>query len=372
MKRRLWISIAILLLGCGAVFAVGALEQAIKPKPELPSLLPEGALLSIEARDFSSLLRDWNSSEEKRAWISSDNHAAFSNSRLYERLSQAQDEFTAAAGLPADQSLLDKVAGKESCLALYDIGNLEFVYVTRLDQQGIENTPLWQTRAKFEQRSEAGSVFYVHKDAQSSRVAAFATRDGWLILGTREDLVAGVLDRMAGTAAQNLAGEGWFAEAVKQAAGEHGDLRMVLNLEKIVPSPYFRSYWVQRNVTEMKQYASAVSDLYRNSQSYREERVLVRRAGATGVSQGDVRAIVHERALGRRGGKRRQRRAARQCHRQGSGCGPTSGCLCAAARAARRHAAGGIARSLFLAPSARWCFCFVADGDGRLRRARLG
>jgi hypothetical protein len=45
---------------------------------------------------------------------------------------------------------------------------------------------------------------------------------------------------------------------------------MVLNLEKIVPSPYFRSYWVQRNVTEMKQYSSAVSDLYRSSQSYRE------------------------------------------------------------------------------------------------------
>jgi len=90
MKRRLWISIAALLLGCGAVFAVGALEQAIKPKHELPSLLPEGALLSIEARDFSLLLRDWNSSEEKRAWLSSDNHAAFSNSRLFERLSQAQ------------------------------------------------------------------------------------------------------------------------------------------------------------------------------------------------------------------------------------------------------------------------------------------
>ena len=292
MKRRLWISVSVLLLGCGAVFAVGALEDAIKTKPELPSLLPEGALLSIEARDFGSLLRDWNTSEEKRAWLTSDNYSAFSKSRLFERLSQAQDEFSAAAGLPADGGLLEKVAGKQSCLGLYDIGNLEFVYVTRLEQQAIENTPLWQTRSKFEQRSEAGSAFYVHKDAQSSRVAAFATRDGWLILGTREDLVAGVLDRLAGKAAQNLAGEGWFAEAVKQAAGEHGDLRMVLNLEKIVPSPHFRSYWVQRNVTEMKQYTSAVSDLYRSSQSYREERVLVRRAGLAAVTHGDVRALA--------------------------------------------------------------------------------
>jgi hypothetical protein len=291
MKRRLWIS-ACLLLGCGAVLAVGALEGALKPGPELPSLLPEGALLSIEARDFGSLLHDWNTSEEKRAWLTSDNHAAFSNSRLFERLSKAQDEFSAAAGLPAGESLLEKVAGKQSCLGLYDIGNLEFVYVTRLDQQAIENSPLWQTRAKFEQRSEAGTTFYVHKDAQSSRVAAFASRDGWLILGTREDLVAGVLDRLAGKVSQSLASEGWFVEAVKQAQAERGDLRMVLNLEKIVPTPYFRSYWVQQNVTEMKQYSSAVSDLYRSSQSYREERVLERRAGAAAVSHGDVRALA--------------------------------------------------------------------------------
>jgi hypothetical protein len=292
MKRRLWISVSVLLLVCGAVFAVGALEQVLKPRPELPSLLPEGALLSIEARDFGSLLHDWNTSEEKRAWLTSDNYSAFSKSRLFERLSQAQDEFTAAAGLPADEGLLEKVAGKQSCLALYDIGNLEFVYVTRLEQQAIENTPLWQTRAKFEQRSEAGTAFYVHKDTASSRIAAFATRDGWLILGTRDDLVAGVLDRLAGKASQNLASESWFAEAVKQASGERGDLRMVLNLDKIVPSPYFRSYWIQRNVTEMKQYSSTVSDLYRSSQSYREERVLVRRSGLSAVLHGDVRMLA--------------------------------------------------------------------------------
>jgi hypothetical protein len=79
---------------------------------------------------------------------------------------------------------------------------------------------------------------------------------------------------------------------VKQAKAERGDLRMVLNLEKIVPSPYFRSYWVQRNVTEMKQYVSSVSDLYRSSQSYREERVLERRAGVDAASHGDVRSVT--------------------------------------------------------------------------------
>ena len=111
MKHRLLSAGAILLAGCGMVFAVAQLERAAAPIAQLPALLPEGALLSIEARDFSSLLKDWNASPEKRAWLLSDNHAEFSNSRLFSRLSQAQDEFSAAAGLPADASLLEKVAG---------------------------------------------------------------------------------------------------------------------------------------------------------------------------------------------------------------------------------------------------------------------
>ena len=297
MKRRLWGAVILLALGCGIVFAFSALEHTLKAKPELPALLPEGALLSIEARDFGSLLRDWNTSEEKRAWLTSDNYSAFSNSRLFGRLSQAQDEFSAAAGLPTDADLLNRVAGQESCLGLYDIGNLEFVYVTRLEQQRIESTPLWQTRGKFEQRTEGGTTFYVHKDVQSGRVAAFAAADGWLILGTREDLVAGVLDRLGGISSHNLLGEGWYAEAVKQAAANpaqvaRGDLRMVLNLDKIVQTPYFRSYWVQRNITEMKQYTSAVSDLYRTRESYREERVLLRRAPRNTDPGGDIAALA--------------------------------------------------------------------------------
>lgn len=292
MKRRFWISISVVLLICGVVYAVDTVVQSFKPQQEMVALLPEGALLSIEARDFSSLLHDWNSSAEKRAWLTSDNHSGFSDSRLYLRLSQAQDEFSAAAGLPADASLLERVAGKESCLGLYDIGNLEFVYVTHLDQSQIEATPIWQTRSKFEQRTEAGTTFYVRKDVPSSRTAAFAARDGWLILGTREDLVAGVLDRLAGASSHSLASEDWYVEAVKQATGERGDLRMALNLDKIVASPYFRSYWVQQNITEMKQYVSTVSDLYRTSQTYREERVLLRRAGVPAVSRGDVQSIT--------------------------------------------------------------------------------
>jgi hypothetical protein len=63
---------------------------------------------------------------------------------------------------------------------------------------------------------------------------------------------------------------------------------MVLNLEKIVPSPYFRSYWVQQNITEMKQYSAAVTDLFRSGNEFREERVLIKKAAATGEPENDT------------------------------------------------------------------------------------
>jgi hypothetical protein len=189
---------------------------------------------------------------------------------------------------------LSAVAGTRSSLAVYDIGNLEFLYVTRMSQQEAESTPLWQLRAKFEQRSEGGAQFYVRQDPESKRIAAFAIDGGWMILGTREDLVAGVLDRLQSSTGRSLADEAWYADSVKQASGAPGDLRMVLNLDKLVPSPYFRSYWVERNITEIKQYASAVSDLYRTPESYREERVLLRKPEVASPVSGDVRALASQ------------------------------------------------------------------------------
>jgi hypothetical protein len=287
MKRIIWVCAA---AACAAA-AFWLVAQVQAPQPGPSALMPDGALLYLEAKDFHSLLHDWDTSQAKRTWLAGEDYAAFSRSRLFQRLSQAQDEFSATATIPADVNMLGSVAGGESALALYDIGNLQFVYFTRMEGAKAEATPLWLARDKFEQRTEGASRFYVREDQQSNRTAAFAIDKGWLILGTRADLVAGVLDRLDGTATHGMPDEPWYADAVKQAAAP-GDLRMVLNLEKIVASPYFRSYWVQRNITEMKQYRAALCDLHRTEKEYRETRMLLRALGAGPRSSGDVTPLM--------------------------------------------------------------------------------
>ena len=81
---------------------------------------------------------------------------------------------------------------------------------------------------------------------------------------------------MSGKQDRTVESEQWWAQATA-AAGEAGDLRMVLNLEELVPNGYFRTYWVQQNITDLKQYSASVSDLFRSSKQYREERVLIRK-----------------------------------------------------------------------------------------------
>jgi hypothetical protein len=276
MKRTAIFSLLLTALFCAGI--VWADYQAAAPSvTPLSKYVPAGPLLYLEAKDFSSLLADWNSFPQKKQWVKSSNYEIFSRSRLFLRLDGAGDQFAAAAGLPPDMNFLSQVAGTRSAVALYDIGNLQFLYITYLPSAKSMQTTLWQTRAKFEPRSAGGVDFYLRRDPESQKEVAFAVSGDYLLLATREDLMAGALQLMSGSQKRTVESEQWWSQSVDSARAL-GDLRMVLNLEKIVPSPYFRTYWVQQNITDLTQYAAAVSDLFRSDQQYREERVLIRKA----------------------------------------------------------------------------------------------
>lgn len=264
--------------GIGVVLATaGALLQTAQPSRQrgMTMLLPAGAALVLQAKDFSSLVGDWNASAEKMKWLDSASYQVFTRSRLFLRLGKAYEEFSTAAGVPPDMALLSDIAGAESALALYDIGKLEFLYVTRLPSARLMENALWRTRGTYEPRDAAGTPFYVRVDPESRRVVAFGVRDQYLVLATREDLAAGALTLIGGQAGTAVETESWYAQAVTAAAAP-GELRLVANLAMLVRQPHFRSYWIQDNITELSQYSSVVSDLTRTPSDIREERVLLR------------------------------------------------------------------------------------------------
>jgi hypothetical protein len=287
--KRLMLIVVVALAFAGIGWA--GYRAASPPEKTLSKFVPAGSVLYLEAKDFSSLLSDWNSSPQKRQWIQSDSYEVFSRSHLFLRLKGASDQFAAAAGLPPDMDFLTQVAGEHSVFALYDIGKLQFLYIAYLPSAKSMQTTLWQTRSKFEPRNAGGIDFYIRRDPESQREVAFAVAGDYLVLATREDLMAGALQLISGKQDRTVESDPWFAQSTA-AAGSAGDLRMVLDLQTLVPNGYFRTYWVQENITDLSQYTAVVSDLFRSNEQYREERVLVRKKAPQNEPSEDAQAAA--------------------------------------------------------------------------------
>lgn len=315
MQRPWRLILIVAAVSVAAFSATGAAWVAVQQKVDavepLSAYVPQGALMAVESPDFAALLSSWTHSEEEKAWIASDDYAEFSHSRLFSRLGEAQSEFAASAGLAPNANFLRQVAGGESLFAWYDIGKLEFLYVTRMNPGEAANNPLMKLAGKFQMRRAGADSFYIRAEAMqastfdgdapgSARTVAFAVHGDLLLLATREDLIANALLLAQHQGDATLRNEPWYTAAVSAVRGDKDaaspevrpDLRMTLNLARIVPSPYFRSYWVQRNVTQMKQYSAAVSDLYRTNGAFREERVLIPKTPDVGTAAGDLSPIL--------------------------------------------------------------------------------
>jgi hypothetical protein len=262
-----------------ALVATSAAVVWQAPAPALITMagvIPAGPVLVLEAADFASLVHDWQTSKEKSAWLTSDNYKVFSRSMLLLRLEEVRDEFAGAAGLAPDMSVVESVAGTHSILALYSLREIEFVYITRLPTAKAVESVLWQKRNDYQPRQAAGATYYVR--SQGDRQVAFAATNDYLLLATREDLLGRALTLMNASAAAALpsvTSDAWFNQAIA-AAGQPGDLRLTMDLQTLARAPQFRSYWIQNNVSDLRAYRSAISDLRRESGQMREERVMLR------------------------------------------------------------------------------------------------
>ena len=293
MKRALLLA-ALLLSAAGYVFL-----QTTAPAPKLATLMPSGALLYLEAPDFGRLLRDWDASKVKADWLGSENYDVFSRSNLFTKLAEVYGQYGEAAGFAPGLKGIVEIAGTDSALALYGIRDVEFLYISRIADADLMKSQLWAVREKFEQRQAGGVSFYLRTDPASKRTVAFAFAKGHLLLATRDDLVAQALELLAGGGNPSVASDRWYRDAVAAAANP-GELRLAMNLEALVKSDYFRSYWVQRNASMVRRYWAGVADVTRAGGNITETRVFLRvpeaaqpeRAAANSATLPDLLALV--------------------------------------------------------------------------------
>jgi hypothetical protein len=281
--RRIALLSILPIAAAGYVF----LQTRAAAGPELAAYMPSGAVLYLESPDFGRLLRDWDASQVKADWLGSANYAVFSRSNLFSKLGEVYGQYGDAAGFRPSVKSLIEIAGAGSALALYDIRDVEFLYVSRIAESDLVRSPLWAVRPSFQERQAGGVTFYLRTDAASKRTVAFAFAKGYLILATRDDLVAQSLELLAGGGIANIAADRWYRDAVAQAPAR-GELRMVMNLELLVKSVSLRSYWVQRNVSTIRPYWTGVADVKRSAEGITETRAFLRAPGSAAVTNSAV------------------------------------------------------------------------------------
>lgn len=250
-------------------------QNATQPASPV-STFPRGAMAVVETKDFGKLLTEWNASQAKKEWLAGDAYKVWLNSRLGQRLSEAQDQFTEAAKFGVDSALMEQLAGDRTAIALYDAGELEFLVVSRMPEARFAASALAQRRTSLQPRNAAGTPYFVSSNPVTRRTVAFAFRGEWAIVATKESLVAECLQRMASAQANGLGSEEWYVRATRSSNAE-GELRMVTNIDALYASPHFRSYWIHRNRTELQPYMASISDLDRAAGTWVERRSLVRK-----------------------------------------------------------------------------------------------
>ncbi len=284
LKRA--IVLLILLLAIAGYFFLQT-----QTRQNLAQWMPGGALLYLESPDFGSLLREWNASSVKSGWLASANYEVFSRTNLLTKLSEVYQQYGTAAGFLPDLQKTLGIAGTESALALYEIREVEFLYVTKIGEAQLAKSQLWALRDRFEQRQAGGVPFYLRRDPESKRTVAFAFTKGYLFLATRDDLVARALALVAGGQDPSIFSERWYHEATA-AAGSAGELRLVLNLESLLKSGYFRSYWIQRNASSIRPYWTGIADVTRSRTAITETRVFLRDSETESAAPLEVSNLV--------------------------------------------------------------------------------
>ncbi len=275
MTRCFWLISILLLLASGALSAApGSLART----------MPSGALVYLETEDFHALLDRMDSSPGLKAWYASPGYSRFLETKLARKLRSRIEQMEQLIGAGVDRASISAVAGHESALALYDIGKLHFLYLTRIGNDAFSASVLAGLRGQFDERSEGGFTYFARERDDGGLAMVFTFKDNLLALSTRVDLLQQSLGlSVAPEAGESLARDEDF-ERLLQAGSWKCDLRLHLDQARLNRSGYFRNYWIHRNGEDLKRIQAVQAGLLFTPRACVDRRVLLLQEAAEGSS----------------------------------------------------------------------------------------
>lgn len=239
------------------VSAVFFVYSQIKIKPfALAEDFPREALLYVQVADLPAMIRLWRESEVKENYLGSENFAEFSNRHLGRKLASRWREFSDAAGFPINLETVGNLAADQAAIAVYDIGKLEFVFITPLSDEIFAATKFAQNREKFSEETFNDNVKIYRTSVRADRgrqkqELIFAQIKGRFILTTSEKLLKQTVNNINGDAAKNRLSDEPLFKAVSEKI-EPRAATVWLNQTALNDDYYFKRYWLMSDASDLK------------------------------------------------------------------------------------------------------------------------
>jgi hypothetical protein len=300
MKNKRLILVVLVAMAALGHRSDGQAQRPVNEQLRLAGIMPRGALVYVQSRDFGALMRAWLASPVRDQFYKSKSHTAFTQSRAYLKLQDRIGDLEKAVGFGLNEERLAELAGGLTAVAIYDIGNLEMVFVTELARERAIATALFKLAPQFEERSAEGSSYYVRDFATDggrlNQQFCFAHQGSRLILTTTEGLMIRAIRNL-----KSAAGDALLADVSAIAGEAQGftphDITMWLDQARLNRNRHFNSYWIHHNAsTELANIESGLVDFRVTPEGMTEQRWFRMASGnqrqATGTVNGNQVAAL--------------------------------------------------------------------------------
>jgi len=297
-KHRVrWITAALVLI-CVALFVYARTTRSSKNAYSLAADLPRGALVYAQFENLPELIKQWDQSQLRDRYLSSTNYQQLQHRHLALKLISRWEEFNDALGFPVDLATIGASTDGASAVAVYDIGQLDLLFVAPISEEKVALTQFFKSKDQFEEvETPQGTPYYVQAveadRGHQKQVLAFATVNGRFLLGTNENLFLRAIANIEKRATKDSIADDPAFKALSQKVKPHFATIWV-DQSRLNADYYFKHYWLMQNVNDLKNIRAGIFDLERQESKWIERREFLT---AAPTERGDARIDAAE--LGR-------------------------------------------------------------------------
>ncbi|HEY0364978.1 MAG TPA: hypothetical protein VGC73_00815, partial [Pyrinomonadaceae bacterium] len=253
-------------------------RTAHKPRGEygLANDLPRGAFVYAQFANLPALLEQWEHSQLKERYLNSTNYRQLQHRHLMLKLISRWEEFNSALGFQLDVTTVTGATETKAAVAIYDIGQLDLVFIAPLSEEKIALTQFFTNKDQFEEMEAPGGTVYYKQAIEADhgrqkQTLAFATLGGRFILSSNENLL---LRTIANIDRQNskdtLAADPAFTSLSRKLKPHF--LTVWVDQAKLNHDYYFKHYWLPQNTDELKAIRAGMFDLEQQKERWIERR----------------------------------------------------------------------------------------------------